>query len=363
MTQTVITTEKVAVVVTDETTGATVVTTAGQTQTVTLTTEGPQGPPGLGSSSPTITSLNFDPTGSENASPSQLSWNAVEGTLNVGTPGVTYQVGQELSFRCKNISASSLPNGTAVMFAGADASTGYIEVLPMIANGTIPGYVFFGVTTEMIAVGAVGYVTTLGKVRGINTSTYPEDAILYCDPSSPGQFVTEEPDAPNLKLPVAAVIKAASDGTIFVRTETGQRLKDCHDVVISDADDGDVLTWVDAANRWEHKPPANATAPRSITIASPQAGDNFTLFRTSRLTTISGVVGLVSGGAVTYELRYAADRTTSGDMLTSIDTVTNTTTGDAATIQNPTIPTNQWVWLVITTVSGPVSEFSLSVAF
>jgi hypothetical protein len=71
---------------------------------------------------------------------------------------------------------------------------------------------------------------------------------------------------------------------------------------------------------------------------------------------------LVSGGSVTYELRYASDRTTAGTLATVSDTVT-TTTGDTATVQNQPIPAARWVWVEITAVSGTVDEFNLSVAF
>lgn len=102
---------------------------------------------------------------------------------------------------------------------------------------------------------------------------------------------------------------------------------------------------------------------RSITIASPQTGDNFTLFRTTRQTIITSAVGIVSGGSVTYALRYAEDRSTAGTLATVSDTVTNTTTGDAATVQNQPIAANRYVWVEITSVTGLVNEFNLSVSF
>jgi hypothetical protein len=108
---------------------------------------------------------------------------------------------------------------------------------------------------------------------------------------------------------------------------------------------------------------AQTDAFRSITIAGPQAGDNFTLFRTTRQVIITGAVGIVSGGSVTYALRYAEDRSTAGTLATVSDIVTNTTTGDAATVQNQPIPSGRYVWVEITAVSGTVNEFNLSVAF
>lgn len=348
--------------------------------TVEVATAGPQGPAGAGvaaggnegdllersgagtawTDAPTVQALFLKTTGGDADTAGELAWNADEQTLDVAKGGGTVlQVGQEMSFLVHNDSAGTIAEGTGVMYAGTYGASGQLKVAPMVANGSLPGHVFVGVMTETIAPGASGFVTTFGKVRGINTSAYPEGSILYCDPAVPGGFVTTEPDGPNLKLPVAAVVNSGNNGTIFVRAATGQFLKDCHDVETADAHDGDVLTWDDAQNRWEHR----ASPPRSITIAGPQAGDAFTLFRTTGNATLSSVVGLVSGGSVTYELRYAADRTTAGTLATVSDTVTNTTTGDAATVQNMPMPPSSYVWIKITGVTGTVDEFNLSVAF
>jgi hypothetical protein len=310
--------------------------------------------------SPILQSIQLLTTGGNADTAGELAWNEDEQTLDVAKGGGTVlQVGQETAFLVHNDTAGTITEGTGVMYAGTHGASGQLSVAPMIANGTLPGHVFLGVMTQTIAPGALGFVTTFGKVRGIDTSAWPEDSILYCDPAVPGGFVTTEPDGPNLKLPVAAVIHSGNNGVLFVRAATGQFLKDCHDVEISDAHDGDVLTWHDAQNRWEHR----ASPPRSITIAGPQAGDSFTLFRTTGDATLSSVVGLVSGGSVTYELRYATDRTTTGTLATVSDTVTNTTTGDAATIQNQPIGPGRYVWVDITGVTGTVDEFNLAVSF
>lgn len=108
---------------------------------------------------------------------------------------------------------------------------------------------------------------------------------------------------------------------------------------------------------------AQTSAFRSITIVEPQVNDAFTLFRTTGTTVINSVIALVSNGSVTYELRYSSNRSDAGTLATAPDTVTNTTTGDGATVQNQPIPANYYVWVVITAISGAVNEFNLSVAF
>lgn len=108
-----------------------------------------------------------------------------------------------------------------------------------------------------------------------------------------------------------------------------------------------------------------AVPPRSITIANPIAGDNYTIFRTTYATTLSAVTALVSGTSpsATYEIRYSTNRTSTGTLATIPETVTNSTNGDAAVLQNLPIPADSYVWLVITAVAGTVGEINVTLAF
>ena len=202
---------------------------------------------------PTVDAITFTLDAGITVGEGQLTWNADEGTLELGKAGVSNYLGQELMVLCRNDSNSvSIPKGTAVRFAGTVGNSGRLKVAPMVADGTYPGYVFLGVTDQAIAGGADGYVTVFGKIRGINTSAYQDGDILWCNPAAPGGFTVTEPLAPNLKLAVAAVIHATNNGSIFVRWTTGARLKDLHDVEANGTkDDGDVLNWNDTASRWE----------------------------------------------------------------------------------------------------------------
>lgn len=208
-------------------------------------------------STPQLDAVGFALDAAITADQGQLTWNADEQTLDLGKGGgVTLQLGSEQLSLVRNSTASTIPNGTAVMFAGTLGNSGRLLVAPMVADGTYPGYVFFGITTQAIASGADGFVTTFGKVRQVNTSAFTEGAILWCDPTVPGGLTETEPQAPNLKLPVAAVISSKNNGILMVRSDTGRRLQDLHDVEANGAtEDGDLLTYVAANERWEARPP------------------------------------------------------------------------------------------------------------
>jgi hypothetical protein len=208
-------------------------------------------------SEPQVDALQFNAAAAISVANGQLAWNADEGTLELGKGGISNYIGQEMMVLCRNASnTTTIPKGTAVRFAGTLGASGRLKVAPMVADGTYPGYVFFGVTDQAIAGASDGYVTVFGKIRGIDTDAYSEGDILWCDPAVPGGFTAIEPAAPNLKLAVAAVISATNNGTIFVRWDTGRKLQDLHDVEASgNKVNGDVLTWVAANSRWEAQAP------------------------------------------------------------------------------------------------------------
>jgi hypothetical protein len=202
---------------------------------------------------PIVDKLRFDLAAAETVGTGEIAWNVDEGTLELGKSGVSNYIGAETMVLCRNASNTvTIPKGTAVMFAGTLGASGRLKVAPMVANGSVPGYVFFGVADQNILGASDGYVTTFGKIRGVNTNVYEDGDILWCNPLVPGGFTKTEPQAPNLKLAVAAVISAGNNGTIFVRWTTGSRLQDLHDVEANGTkDNGDVLNWDSASNRWE----------------------------------------------------------------------------------------------------------------
>ena len=108
---------------------------------------------------------------------------------------------------------------------------------------------------------------------------------------------------------------------------------------------------------------AALSLPRGLTIVAPQPGESFTFFRTSVETPFVSVLGLVSNGSVQFEVRYGSDRTGAGTLAMEPTTVTSTTTGDSATLQNQPVPAGRYVWVNILAVSGTVAEFNVSIGF
>ena len=197
-------------------------------------------------------SIQLDVTNTEDPVLGQIVWEQDEHTATLGIDGnVHNHLGHDIYAWCRNATGATIDKGMAVMFAGTLGASGRVKIAPMIADGTYPGYVFLGFAAEDIPDDTDGNVISYGKLKGVNTSIFTEQSILWCDPTTPGGLTETEPEAPNLRLPVAAVISSANNGTLMVRWDIGRRLDDLHNVQINSPQNGDVLTWVAANNRWE----------------------------------------------------------------------------------------------------------------
>ena len=181
----------------------------------------------------TFTEVRFDTTHDVigNEPPGSLTWSNSDQTLNLTHPnGVIQQVGQELYGYVRNNTGNTIPNGSAVRFAGAEQNgEARLEVSTMIADNSIPTLYILGITTEDIEDGADGRVTVWGKVRGIDTTgpgaeSWNVGDILYVSPSTAGELTNVRPTAPNNVIPTAAVLSAdATDGELFVRPSFEQQ--------------------------------------------------------------------------------------------------------------------------------------------
>ena len=145
-------------------------------------------------------------------SPATGAWN-----LGMGGGNITQQVGEEFFRYGKASSAISDTNLQLVYKTGVVGASGVITFAPTIAGLADPDQII-GVATEPIAKNGFGRVTTMGIVRGINTtgSIYGEvwadnDDIWY-NPVTGGLTKTK-PSAPNIKLQIGTVINAGSGGS------------------------------------------------------------------------------------------------------------------------------------------------------
>ena len=154
----------------------------------------------------------------------RVNWDVPDACLEIDQEyGVVQQVGQEIYARVSNNTGVTIPNGTAVGFAGA--TTDSLRVSPYLADGASPTVYILGVMThDLPDSGLKGYCTVFGFVRGLDTTgtpygeTWVQGDILYASPSIAGGFTKVKPTAPDNVIIMAAVTTvSATEGVIFVR--------------------------------------------------------------------------------------------------------------------------------------------------
>ena len=249
--------------------------------------------------------VDFNRVGPHVPAARRMQWNDDDGTIDVGlNADVVLQVGQEMQFYAKNTSGGAIDNGSPVMFTGTIGASGKLTFSKAVADGSITSLYMMGVATEDIPNNGFGYITSFGKVRGFNTSgapyseTWVDGDIIYFSPTVAGGWTNVLPAAPNLDLPVAVVLTAATggSGSIFVRMNTGQYLTSLHDVEALSPSNGMVLIYDAAQTRWEANTitaGANIVITNtagSILVATTGASGSFTAASGETITVISGII-------------------------------------------------------------------------
>ena len=224
-----------------------------------------------------VPSLSFDITTEEDAVPGMLTWNTDESTLDIGLDDeVILQTGQEMVYYVKNQTGSTINNGQVVQFSGSLGNSGRLLIALARADTTSEAKYIMGVATEEIANGADGFVTAFGKIRGIDTDgsvcseTWDDGDILYLSATTAGCLTVTPPSEPSLRIPIAAVVHAADNGTLFVRPTFYPRLDDLHDVTTDGATNGQVLVYNSSTGVWE---PGSASGGSSLWSEGATSGE------------------------------------------------------------------------------------------
>lgn len=191
-------------------------------------------------------------------------WNTTRHTLDImpDISGNILQVGQEMWVRVINSSGSTIPDGTPVYVTSA--SSDLIHIAPARANLESTSLTTLGLTNADIADNAEGFVTIIGGVHNLNTTSLTEGALVYVSPSVAGGLTTTRPVAPNTVVNVGiCTVRDASVGVIQVRLTVQPTIERLSNVYISGITDQQVLSWDTVNSRWFN---------RSITATPPSDG-------------------------------------------------------------------------------------------
>jgi hypothetical protein len=256
----------------------------------------------------------------------KLSWNYDESTLDVQVNSVNIQVGQEQVFYGK--AQGAIAKGDGVMFVGAQGG----HVLFAKADATSPGFrdeYIIGVAAESMANNVFGFVVSHGKVRNINTSAWAEGSILWLSPDQAGVLIDSEPNTPNHSIMFASVLRShSSQGVLMVRPSFGYHLEQLHDVLSTNAVDGDVITWNASTGYWENRATSDVDSDwvlRQIPTPSP-VDSEWVLSQTSSLSgTTSGTLHIENPVVEKYKEYGSAGTRYTGTAITQNFTVSGST--------------------------------------
>lgn len=245
----------------------------------------------------------------------ELAVNTYDGKLFLkrsnGINEYIVEVGGNVGYEVKNQTGATIPKGTVVAFAGTLGASGKLLATPYTANNSVPSQYVMGVVEHDILNGSEGFVIDHGKIYGLNTSAWTQGTVLYASSTVAGGLVSTQPQAPNNKITVAAVVHShATNGILEVRVTLGSQLGNDELVELGTLAGGDTLAY-------------NATAGR---------------FENTQLKTINGNSILGSGnisisGGSAYTVKTANYTAASGDNLLA------NTSGGSFTITLPASPT------------------------
>lgn len=179
-----------------------------------------------------------------------------------GPPGENGESGG--TYLVRNNTGSTILKGTLVGAVAAEPS-GRIDVSPYSTTGQQDSELrIMGVATENMTSGINGTVMYLGTLTGMDTrgtspsgiavgdENWAAGTILYAHPTVAGKLTSVRPQH---DIAIAfTTIRHASSGQMAVRIFPGNNhLEWMHDVLITDPQDGDVLTYNSTLGLWTNQ--------------------------------------------------------------------------------------------------------------
>lgn len=251
----------------------------------------------------TVDTITFDTGYTTTLTTGQLGWDG-NNTLGLGMSGgnIVQEIGLQSYIYGK--ASSAITKGQLIKKTGANGSSGVITFAPTTANMTNSGDVI-GIAAENIALNAFGYVTSVGNLRGFNTTgssageTWADGDTLYYNPAGNGLMTKTKPSAPNIKTEVAVVTNAGSggSGSVVVEIIHGSVLGGTDsNVQISSATGGQLLSYDQTNGYWKN---TNLAAGTGISVNSATGG-TITVTNSAPDQTVSLTAGTGIGVSGTY---------------------------------------------------------------
>ena len=216
--------------------------------------------------SPTFASLSssfhdFDELGNGFGTPpdhkaGRIWYDHEEGALVVynGIFGISMQVGQEQWTRVYNGSGADITDGTPVFMSGSQGDNPLVYPAVALAHDHDyrPIHVA-GMATHTIGNNEVGFITTAGKVHGLDTSGYTVGQPLFLT-TVVGELSNIAPPFPYGRTRVGGVVRShASDGVVFVTIREPVHFEDIAGLSASLEQHNDIWVYEESNEAWTNR--------------------------------------------------------------------------------------------------------------
>ena len=226
-------------------------------------------------------------TGATTASAALTSLGAIGSIASADSSIVVTQVGSAIDLavsqtspasvlveQVRNTTGATLTKGTAVYISGA---TGQIPtVSKALATSDSTSAQTLGLINADLANNSNGYVTIIGLISNLNTSSYTDGAQLYLSPTTAGTLTATKPYAPDHIVYVAVVAHAhPTQGKLLVKVQNGYELDEIHNVSAQSPTTGQTIVYNSSTSLWE-KNTVSLTAGVNGTLPVANGGTGVT---------------------------------------------------------------------------------------
>lgn len=280
----------------------------------------------------------------------------VNNQLGVWTGDGTIEGDADLTF---DTTTNTLAIGTGILTA---------DTITLTGTGTLNGVDAIDATTEATIEAAIDTLSNLTSVQG-HTVTLT------------GAFIRVGAHSLTLTTGATTDVTLPASGTLAVLG--GDVWTGVHDfggatslevpngaggTTLNDAGEICVDTTSDTLNFYDGTLEAVLTPimSKSITIESPTASEDISMFYSDEAITITKIVFVITGStSVTTTIRQGTDRSAAGtEVVTGGTTANSTTTGNVVTSFNDaTVPADSFIWLETTSLSGTPTSLSCTIFY
>lgn len=175
----------------------------------------------------------------------ELVWNQGDSILEFGLSGSvgtlpTLKIGEQTIARVYNAQGTTITKGQVVFISGSQGNR--IAVKLASATAEYGSANTLGFVLDDIPNGNEGYISTGGPLYGLNTIGLVAGQLIYLS-SSAGEYTQTPPASPLHTVRLGFVERVhASAGSIYVKIDNGYELDELHDVLITNASIGDLIT-------------------------------------------------------------------------------------------------------------------------